>query len=275
MELYQIRYFLALCETMNFTRAAEACNVSQPALTRAVKRLEEELGGELFRRERSRSHMTELGRAMRPFLQQSLDSALAAQAEARGFGRGEKAVLRLGLSATVDAGLVMPALREAARALPGLEIHLSRHPAAEALARLEDGGLELCLAALDDLTWDRIDRYPLFTEPFLVLLPQEDEADADEAAVPLASLDGRDLVTRPYCEHAGRFSALLRDRGVAVGGTHACTDPGDVAAAVAAGLGVALAPRSGVRGEDPVRARPLADADLRRTVALYAVAGRR
>ena len=51
MEMHQVRYFLALCETLNFTRAAENCNVSQPALTRAVHKLEEELGGLLLRRE--------------------------------------------------------------------------------------------------------------------------------------------------------------------------------------------------------------------------------
>ena len=50
MELHQIRYFLAVCDTLNFTRAAERCNVAQPSLTRAVKLLEDELGGALFRR---------------------------------------------------------------------------------------------------------------------------------------------------------------------------------------------------------------------------------
>ena len=43
MELHQVRYYVALCKTLNFTRAAEACNVSQPALTRAIQKLEEEL----------------------------------------------------------------------------------------------------------------------------------------------------------------------------------------------------------------------------------------
>jgi DNA-binding transcriptional LysR family regulator len=43
--MHRVRYFLALCETLNFARAAETCNVSQPALTRAVRKLEEELGG--------------------------------------------------------------------------------------------------------------------------------------------------------------------------------------------------------------------------------------
>jgi DNA-binding transcriptional LysR family regulator len=50
MEMQQVRYFLALARELNFTRAAEACNVTQPALTRAIQALEAELGGRLFHR---------------------------------------------------------------------------------------------------------------------------------------------------------------------------------------------------------------------------------
>ena len=63
MEMHQVRYFVALCETLNFTRAAEKCNVTQPSLTRAIKLLEDELGGPLFNRERNQTHLTELGPA--------------------------------------------------------------------------------------------------------------------------------------------------------------------------------------------------------------------
>ena len=83
MEMHQVRYFLAVCDLLNFTRAAERCNVSQPALTRAIKKLEEELDGPLFRRERNLTHLTELGRMMKPHLEQSLACTLAAKATAR------------------------------------------------------------------------------------------------------------------------------------------------------------------------------------------------
>ena len=51
MEMHQVRYFLAVARTLNLTRAADECNVTQPSLTRAIKQLEAELGGNLFRRE--------------------------------------------------------------------------------------------------------------------------------------------------------------------------------------------------------------------------------
>src|SRR5690242_435178 len=72
MELNEIRYFLALSKTLNFTKAAEACHVSQPALTRAIRKMEDELGGLLFSRERNNTHMTELGRLIEPHLAEVL-----------------------------------------------------------------------------------------------------------------------------------------------------------------------------------------------------------
>ncbi len=97
MEMHQVRYFLALCETLNFTRAAEICNVAQPSLTRAIKKLEDELGGELFRRERNQTHMTDLGRLMKPHLEQVYGSSEAARVEAKEFRKLEKAPLKLGI----------------------------------------------------------------------------------------------------------------------------------------------------------------------------------
>jgi DNA-binding transcriptional LysR family regulator len=67
MQMHQIRYFLALCEERNFTRAARICSVSQPSLTNGVKALEHELGGDLFTR-RPRIDLTPLGSAVRPRL---------------------------------------------------------------------------------------------------------------------------------------------------------------------------------------------------------------
>ena len=90
MELFQVRYYLALAKTLNFTRAAEACNVTQPALTRAIQRLEEELGGPLLYRERSLTQLTELGRVMLPHLEAAYLAAQTATAQAAAFKRRER-----------------------------------------------------------------------------------------------------------------------------------------------------------------------------------------
>ena len=83
MEMHQVRYFLAVADTLNFTRAAEQCHVSQPALTRAIQQLEEELGGLLLRRERKLTHLTDFGRLIEPHLRQLFADAEAAKSTAR------------------------------------------------------------------------------------------------------------------------------------------------------------------------------------------------
>jgi DNA-binding transcriptional LysR family regulator len=67
MQMQQVHYFLALCEELNFTRAARRCGVSQPSLSNAISALEGELGGALFHRKRSIA-LTGLGRAVLPYL---------------------------------------------------------------------------------------------------------------------------------------------------------------------------------------------------------------
>jgi LysR family transcriptional regulator, hydrogen peroxide-inducible genes activator len=79
MEMHQIKYFLAIAEERNFTRAANKCNVSQPSLSRAIQLLEAELGGVLFRRERNRTHLSDLGEMVRPHLEIVYNGALSAK----------------------------------------------------------------------------------------------------------------------------------------------------------------------------------------------------
>ena len=87
MELHQIRYFLALCEELNFTRAAERCGVAQSSLTRAIKALEIELGGALFHRERANTHLSKLGQKVRPFLEQAYGHVEGTRRQAQDFLR--------------------------------------------------------------------------------------------------------------------------------------------------------------------------------------------
>lgn len=86
MEMQQIRYFLALCEEMNFTRAARHCRVSQPSLTNGIKALEQELGGPLFHR-KPQVALTELGHAVRPAPREIARKAEIARAAGKALAR--------------------------------------------------------------------------------------------------------------------------------------------------------------------------------------------
>ena len=148
MEMHQVRYFLAVARTLNFTRAAEECNVAQPSLTRAVRQLEEELGGDLFRRERPHAQLTELGQRMLPLLRQCYDSALGARSLASAMKSGEVATLRLALSDSIDIALLMPHLFELYSHYRSMDIKLLRGTAPEVAELLKTGQAELAVAAV-------------------------------------------------------------------------------------------------------------------------------
>src|SRR5579864_2502893 len=105
MELHQVRYFLALASTLNFTRAAEQCNVTQPALTKGVQKLEQELGGQLIYRERQLTQLTDLGKEVLPLLERTRFSAEMVRRRALEFQRKEIAPLKIGLAPSVSATL--------------------------------------------------------------------------------------------------------------------------------------------------------------------------
>jgi DNA-binding transcriptional LysR family regulator len=137
--MHHIRYFLAVGETLNLTKAAERCNVTQPALTRAIKALENELGGELLRRERALSHLTELGQRMLPMLRNCYETALAAKSVAASIKRREAAPLTVAISHSVPLGRFERLLLELARALPGLQLTLHRGSSREVAEALRLG----------------------------------------------------------------------------------------------------------------------------------------
>jgi DNA-binding transcriptional LysR family regulator len=111
MEMHQVRYFLGVARTLNFTRAADECNVTQPSLTRAIKQLEAELGGDLFRRERP-TQLTELGQRMHPLLKQCYEAAAGAPSLASSFKSGEIGALQIALTHSVDLSLLIPFLNQ-------------------------------------------------------------------------------------------------------------------------------------------------------------------
>src|SRR5258708_11185992 len=126
MERDQVRYSLAVTRTLNFTRAAEKCNVAQPSLTRAIKQLEAELGGDLFRRERPAAQLTELGQRMHPLLKQCFEAAAGARSLASSFKSGEIGALRIALTHSIDLALLIPYLDEIKRLFNRLEFRFLR-----------------------------------------------------------------------------------------------------------------------------------------------------
>lgn len=272
--MQQVRYFLALSETLNFTRAAEQCHITQPALTRAIKALEEEFGGELIRREGKLSHLTDLGRRMLPLLKQCYDSALSAKAVARSVVAGEARALALGLSRTVDLRLLGSALSELFRAFPNLRLKLRRGNGPQLLECLRNGEVDLAIAGPLAETWDRLDAWPIFSESFEMLVgPSHRLATRNAPDITLSDLLEETFLLQSDSETAVEETRQLEAAGVCMERAHLVDSDGDLATLVEANIGVALAPKSALRGSGIVR-HMSPNLELRRTVTLYTVKGR-
>lgn len=272
MEMHQIRYFLGVARTLNFTRAAEECNVAQPSLTRAIKLLEGELGGELFRRERNLSHLTDLGQRMLPLMQQCYDTAQGAKSLASSIKRGEFATLKIALSRTVEMALLIPFLTELMRAMNGLELKFLRGTGPEVAEIMKQGQADLAVAGPMTESWDRFDAWPLFTEGF-ALIVHDAHRFAGRPSVSLEDLSQERLLTRAYCEQADQLAALLRTHKIGGAHTHEVASERDLMSLLDANFGVAIAPNS-VALPGNLRRVAVEGLDLMRAVHLLAVAGR-
>ena len=261
MEMYQVRYFLSVARALNFTRAAEECGVAQPSLSRAIKQLEGELGGELFRRERPQAILTELGQRMLPILTRCFESAAAAQALAAGTGKGAAGALRVALSPTISIALVLAALKEASKLFDGLELVVRRESAAGTLDLLKTGDVEVAILAEHDLEprpW--LERFHLFDEEFLLISAREHRR-ANSGAFGLDDLREERIVLPRHAEHGDALAAAARGLG-----RHDAWSDADVAAFVSADLGVAMVPRSFPRSEK-LAASSIEGLDLKRRSA--------
>jgi DNA-binding transcriptional LysR family regulator len=273
MEMHQVRYFLAVARTQNFTRAADECNVTQPSLTRAIKQLEYELGGDLFLRERPASQLTELGQRMLPFLQQCYNAAAEARSVATSFKAGEVGALKLALSRTIDLSLLLPFLNEMSRVFKGIEFKFLRGSAADVIEFMKKGDAELGLAATRSDDWDRLDTWPLFDEPFDLLVAGNHPL-ASQAKVQLAELKGQRFLRRVYCEHADQIGSKLKDCAADGGGYHEIASERDLMKLTESGIGISILPKSTATGSEATRRLPIEDLALSRTVFLYGIAGR-
>jgi DNA-binding transcriptional LysR family regulator len=272
MEMHQVRYFLATVGERNFTKAAETCNVTQPSLTRAIKQLEEELGGDLFRRERPHAQLTELGQRMYPLLKQCYESALGARSLASAIKSGELGTLRLALSRTINLELLTSHLAELDRLFNRLEVKLLRGTAPEIVELLKAGDAELAIAADLGDAWQRLDRWPLFTEEFALILGAKHRL-ASRAVIEVDELRQERWLRRTHCEHFEGFRSLIRGHSLDVDRGHELSSERDLITLLESDFGIAFAPRS-ISYPDTLKQTAVNGLEFRRTIYLYGVAGR-
>jgi LysR family transcriptional regulator, hydrogen peroxide-inducible genes activator len=273
MEIHQVRYFLALSESLNFTRAAEACGVSQPSLTKAIQKLEEELGGPLLRRERGHTHLTDLGRLMRPHLSAILQASEMARLEAQSWQRADRAPVRMGVMCTIGPTRLISFFKRQRRELPSVEMAITDAPGRDIIRLLMEGELDVGLVALPHLP-ERFDRQLLYRERYTVAFYPGHRFERMDV-VPLKELDREDYLNRLNCEYPDHFDALgIPDPAANVRICYATEREDWIQAMILAGLGCAVMPEF-LPILPGIATRPLVEPDLSRDIVLVTVAGRR
>ncbi|MCG8689589.1 MAG: LysR family transcriptional regulator [Minwuiales bacterium] len=272
MEMHQVRYFLAVCETLNFTRAAERCHVAQPSLTRAIQKLEQEFGGPLFRRERNRTHLTDLGRLVQPHMRAVSAAAEAAHTEAEEFGNLSKAPLRLGVMCTIGPTRLVGFLGRLRAEIPSLDLQLHEANGKRLVDDMLGGELDMALVGLPSYP-DRFDVAALYCERYVIAFPKGHRFEA-MPAVPLADLDNEDYLKRVNCEFMDHFDERGEPVPFNVNLRYQSEREDWIQAMVLAGMGCSIMPEY-LPVIPGIATRSLIDPAIARTISLVTVAGRR
>ncbi|CAD1786559.1 LysR family transcriptional regulator [Xanthomonas arboricola] len=249
MELRHLRYFLAVAEKGNFTRAAARVGIGQPPLSQQIQALERDLGTPLFRRTHSGAELTPAGEAFLVEVRRVLADVERAAETARRVARGESGRLRLGFTASAAFNPVVPHLiRDFRRQWPQVELLLEETNTA---------GLLLALALADGRLDAAFVRYGLSTPPDLQLLRFADEPMkiavptahrlAARNSAPLAALAGEPFILFPRSFGSSLYDEILaacRQSGVTLRITQEAPQMSSIVNLVAAELGVSVVPAS-------------------------------
>jgi DNA-binding transcriptional LysR family regulator len=247
MELRHLRYFVAVAEELNFTRAAERLGISQPPLSSQIRQLEKGLGTPLFHRHARSVELTDAGKLLLEEARVILKQVETAETGVRRRARGETGRIVIGSAGATYFHPVIPAIiREYGMRYP--DIVLAPHASNTALlvARLRAGQCDIAFIRppIDDASGLTID--PLVDEDSVIVLPKGHRL-SQLTSVPLAALAKEMFVLYPRALNPGNYDAVI----------DACHRAGfnptlgqeapqivSVAPLVAAGLGISVVPRS-------------------------------
>ena len=272
MEFRQIRYFLAVCDHMNFTRAAESCAVSQPALTVAIQKLEQELGGPLFLRDGRQISLTPLGRVMRTHLAKVDETRRAAHGAAEEVVQSEMEHVELGVMCTIGPTVLEPALAAWRQQNPGVELVIHDVWGARAQDLLLSGALDCALIARQAPLPDRFETQTLMSETFELACAADHPLAAAER-ISLQDIHGVRYLDRLRCEFRETVFDMAKERGLEPEVVIRSEREDWIQTLVASGQGITMLPRSSVI-VDGIQTRPVDDLPVNRTIDVAVVRGR-
>jgi DNA-binding transcriptional LysR family regulator len=262
MDLYQIKYFLAIAEMGGFTKAAEHLFVSQPSLSAGIKKLEQELGVTLFERGGRRAIPTPAGKHFLEKAKTILDQYQSAMRELKGFQA--KKTLKLGALRTIRITELSGLIGSFQAKYPNMSIELCDGNIEELRKWLEEGEIDLAVTVLGN-NIDPKTSLALFEQRRLLAVAKTHPL-AQRETVSLAELDGLPYIERINCEMWGESQNLFESQGIALRTVYKADHEEWVISLVAAGLGVAIMPEW--QGVPDIAYIPITNLNLLRTVGL-------
>jgi DNA-binding transcriptional LysR family regulator len=206
-DLRRLRYFLAVARERNFTRAAERLHIAQPALSRQVRQLEQELGVELLRRTTHEVELTDAGRFLLERGPALLDDADELWRAARAFGAGERGGVSVGYGTSAGYETAPRLLAALAARLPALAIETRVAPLAALVAEVAQGALDVAIVRCPPLT-PGIEARVVRLERQGVLL-RRDDPRATAQSIALADVRDEPLLLHPRDANPGHYDAVL------------------------------------------------------------------
>jgi DNA-binding transcriptional LysR family regulator len=274
MELRQLKYFLAVAEELNFARAAERLHMTQPPLTVAIRKLEEELGVKLFERTTRRVQLTEAGERFRERAEKIVLDVAAAKQDAADASDGRVGRLRVGFVSSASYSLLPHGVRQFRADHPRVELELVPAASGEQVEALLEGRLDVGILR-DPERVPGLELTPLVQESLVAVLPADHPLAASREIAP-AELARFPLVLFSYPLMPGYVGRVLEafEGGPRLNVVQQAVHQETVLGLVAAGVGCSVLPVSVGDALLPgVVVRPLSGAPLTRLVAARGAKG--
>lgn len=269
MDFNQVRYFLAVADTLNFTRASEKCSVSQPALTQAIKRLEAELGGELIHRDGRNTKLTKLGKLLRSHFEQIDHTRKLVTVTAKAVHADEDAELNIGLMCTVGPRILARVMNEFQTLNPMVSLTLHDVTPDSLPEMLLSGVLDGAFCVQRDQPHPQFRSFDLFEEPMVVAFGAG-HAFSKLDTVPLQALANERYIDRLHCEFGTDVIGVSNDNGVDLNVVFRSQREDWIQSMVGDGFGVSLIPRFSVL-QSELQYRPVVEPEMFRRVAFVFV----
>jgi DNA-binding transcriptional LysR family regulator len=245
VSLRQLRVFQVVAATRNFTRAGSQVGLSQPAVSRCVTELEQQMGVKLLDRTTREVALTEAGRGLAARLERVLDELDAVLADVHDLATTRRGRVRVASSPTLSANLMPDCIARCQQAFPGIELLLLDRIQHDALAGVLSGEVDFGVVIDPELS-DDLHCEPVLSEPFCLVVPRSHPLAA-KRRVRWASLSGEPLVLLDYASGSRRLiDEAFRAQGVAAIVRHEVGHPTTIFRMLDAGLGITVVPQLAV-----------------------------